>query len=148
MVIGFLLMVVAIPVVFLAMRVIERKPVPPPLPASAGAFEEVGTYNRPVRTRPRRSGPVRFSAPPVTIETIPPAGLVPPIDRGVLAALASQRPVTVPRPQQLARGSVPPSYAPVGSDLDDAETLSNRQDAGDNMVTREALLRDHYARRR
>ena len=75
--------------------------------------------------------PEQFALPPVTIETLPidfkkVAEVVPPIDPNVLAALVasgSRAAVGTPRPEMLARGSLPP-----GADLDDAETLSPQDD--------------------
>jgi len=96
--------------------------------------------------------PRHFALPPVTIETLPinfkeRPELVPPIDRSVLAALVasgSRAAAEVPRPEQLARGSIPPGYGETSdpldddaSDLDDcAETLQSGSDLDDDAMTR------------
>jgi hypothetical protein len=116
--------VAVVPVVFAASRVMSRKPPP---------------VVEPIAPLPLRRRPAHHALPPVTIDTLPPAGLVPPIDRNVLAALAEggrgAAHVSVPVP--FARGSIPPGYDDVANDLDDdAETLRAGSDLDEDAVTR------------
>jgi hypothetical protein len=95
---------------------------------------------------PRR--PAQFALPPDTIDTppiklTPLPELVPPIDHQLLAAIIASGscPVAdVPRPQQLARGSIPAGWDNGAdlddSDLDDAETLLPASDLDDDALTR------------
>jgi hypothetical protein len=68
-----------------------------------------------------------------------PGSIVPAIDHGVFAALAagSKSAPAVSPLQQLARGSVPPSFTPPPDDLDHAETLGDSNgDLDEDAMTR------------
>lgn len=159
MVFGILMVVATVILAFAAYRIMS-KPVPAPAAAQPPAVEahelEAIRLGLPRHT-PRPRGPIRQSLPPVTLETLPPPGLVrpsedavqparatpmpgsivPAIDRNVFAALATPAPQTLPLPQQLARGSVPATFTPAPDDLDDAaETLRGGDDADDDVLTR------------
>jgi hypothetical protein len=136
-------------IVFVASRVMRRQP-----PAEVRAEEAPprSPFHRP-HYEARR--PEHYALPPVTIETLPidfkqAPEMVPPIDRGVLAALVasgSGAAAEAPRPTSLARGSVPPGgdYASViddaasdanHRDLDGAETLRPASDLDEDALTR------------
>ena len=114
--------------------------------AISGATACVMAFRRP-RTivRVERS----FAPPPVTMEhraLRPAPGLVPQIDRSVLAALAASG-------SRLARGSIPPAADELatdlddsaatlrGDDLDEAETLRPSQDLDESATTRADMQR-------
>jgi len=139
-------------VVFAASRVIARER--PPAVQTA-VQEEAPPPRSPLgrpHYEPRR--PANYALPPVTIETLPihfkhAPEMVPPIDRGVLAALVASARGTgeAPRPARFARGSIPPGnqYAAAPddvdtythhSDLDAAETLRPASDLDDDAMTR------------
>jgi hypothetical protein len=130
MVIGIVILVVAVAsFVYAALRVMPRKP------------EPVVSTVTPLPGVPRK--PKRYAPPPVTLETIPPQGLVPPIDRNILIALAagSRETAIVPRPERLAQGSIAPGYMAPAKDLDDdAETLGGGSDLDQDAVTRTKML--------
>lgn len=137
-------MVGLVAIAFVALRVIRRER-PVAIQEEAAAPRSL---LRPPHYEPRM--PRQFALPPVTIETLPidfkrapemvPPEVVPPIDRGVLAALvasASRTVANAPRPAKLARGSVSLRVATSdGDDLDAAETLRPASDLDDDAMTR------------
>lgn len=134
--------------VFAAYRVIVRGR---PTPIEVEAPPPQAPSRRPHYV-PRQ--PSHYALPPVTIETLPidfkkrVPELVPPIDRGVLAALiasASGTAAEASRPAKLARGSIPAGvdYTSVNDDaasnvddLDGAETLRPASDLDEDAMTR------------
>jgi hypothetical protein len=163
MVFGILMVVATIVLAIVAYRVMS-KPVPTPAapPPEVDAHELEAIRLGLPRHTPRPRGPMRQSLPPVTLETLPPPGLVrpsepavstslpaaieaaapasivPAIDHSVFAALATQRPSATPLPQKLARGSVAPTFTPPPDDLDDAETIGggSNHEPDDDVLTR------------
>jgi hypothetical protein len=168
MVFGIIMVVATVVLAIAAYRVMS-KPVPPPTavappPLDEREIEAIRMAAQRGRPTPRPRGPIRQSLPPVTLETLPPPGLVrpseealpapasepvtpgsivPAIDQGVFAALAASSksaPAESPIPQ-LARGSGPASFTSAPDDLDDsAETLrgtsSTSSESDDDVLTR------------
>lgn len=129
-------------IAFVASRIMARQ-----RPAAVREQEppsSLGPHGRPHYV-PRR--PSNFALPPETIDTLPidfkklaekqvaeTAELVPPIDRNVLAALVasgSRTSAEMPRPEKLARGSLPPEPGAseyVATSDPGAETMTNHSD--------------------
>lgn len=160
MVFGILMVVATLVLAFAAYRIMS-KPAPAAVQPPVIESHELEAIRLGLpRHTPRPRGPIRQSLPPVTLETLPPPGLVrpseqvmqpapaietvtpgsivPAIDRNVFAALATPAPkAAMTLPQQLARGSVPVTFTPAPDDLDDAaETLRGGDDPDDDVLTR------------
>ena len=138
-------MVALVLIVFAAFRVItrERSTVEEALPQQPARSPLRRPHYEPKRPR-------HFALPPDTIETLPidfkrVGEMVPPIDPRVLAALVasgSRAAAEVPRPQELARGSIAQSFAAASdSEVDDAETLRPASDLDDDALTRTNMSR-------
>jgi hypothetical protein len=132
-------MVGLVAAVFTASRVISRG-----RPAPQEQEEPVAPRSPLSRPHYEARHPQQFALPPVTIETLPinfkqMAEVAPPIDRGLLAALAASGSSAATRPN-LARGTdAHASVSADASDLDDldgAETLRPARDLDEDAMTR------------